>query len=158
MKKNLILRNELKELLPDTYHLLNTSDMTVHEKVTDIVLHGSRGLAGGARPDSDIDLTLITDTRDASETELEELLEKVTLTTLDSWQGDVELDLAVVFDSRNCGLKCFYTGVIDETLCPEVGTDCFGLYKIQKGFTGLVHGIGVDIQKMFPCTVIWSRV
>jgi len=51
----------LAQQLPVIYALLRIANLTVHPSVARIVLHGSRGLAGGARQDSDIDLSLIVD-------------------------------------------------------------------------------------------------
>ena len=51
----------LDQRLTDTYALLQTANLVVHPAVSRIVLHGSCGLAGGAHPDSDIDLSLIVD-------------------------------------------------------------------------------------------------
>ncbi len=51
----------LGSLLPTTYALMLTSNLTLHPTVSRVVMHGSRGLAGGYRPDSDIDLSLIVD-------------------------------------------------------------------------------------------------
>ena len=48
--------------LPETYALVMSSGLTVHSNIASVVLHGSRGLAGGYRPDSDIDLSLILNT------------------------------------------------------------------------------------------------
>lgn len=46
--------SELNSLIPNTVALLETSNLTLHPAVSRVVLHGSRGLAGGYRPDSDI--------------------------------------------------------------------------------------------------------
>ena len=39
--------------LPDTYRLLASANLRLHPRVTQVTLHGSRGLKGGFRPDSD---------------------------------------------------------------------------------------------------------
>ena len=155
--KNLTFNNRFQQLLPETYRLLTSSGMKVHDSVTTVVLHGSRGLAGGYRPDSDIDLSLITDTGSLTGAELESLLNALAQTTLDNWYGSVELDIAVIFDKRRCGLDCFTSESWNEAMCPDGGTDCFGIYKIQKGFSGIVGDIGISVPKILPCMVIWSR-
>ncbi len=157
MITNLKYDPQLKNLLPDTYILLNTSGLVIHESVSSIVLHGSRGLAGGARTDSDIDLSLIVDINTTNHSEIENLLEKVTRATLDRWQSNVELDIVTVFDERGCQLKCFHTTTWDVNLCKQFGTDCFGLYKVQKGFNGFVNNAGIQVQRMYPCILIWHR-
>ena len=56
--------------------------------VYQVTLEGSRGLAGGHRPDSDIDLTLIVDVAHLppAEPERAELLRAVLQTTLSNWR------------------------------------------------------------------------
>ena len=141
--------------LPETYALLLSSNLTVHPLVSRIILHGSRGLAGGCRPDSDIDLSLVVDL--PPDTDTERQLQDVLETTLSQWHGPVELDLAVVFDIRGCDLKCFDWRVWSEQACKLGGTDCFGLYKTQKGFNGLVTNAGIQVKLMYPCLKIWQR-
>ncbi len=109
----------------------------VHPSVSRIILHGSRGLAGGYRPDSDIDLSLIVDPlTEPFASGRGRILHDVVETTLHHWQAAIELDLAVVFDVQHCELKCFDQTRWDERLCAKGGSDCFGLYKTQKGFKG----------------------
>jgi hypothetical protein len=123
--------------------------------VSRVVLHGSRGLAGGCRPDSDIDLSLIIDA--PQDSNIERQLQNVLETTLAAWYADVELDLAVVFDIRGCDLKCFDQRTGNEQICRLGGIDCFGLYKTQKGFSGLVTNAGIQVKLMYPCLKIWQR-
>jgi hypothetical protein len=148
----------LAQQLPSTQALLAAANLTVHALVARVVLHGSRGLAGAYRPDSDIDLSLVINTPSgAGPADLTRVLREVTATTLDHWRGAVEVDLAAIFDVRHCGLKCFDQTIFDEHLCPAGGVDCFGLFKVQKGFNGLVENAGVRIQQMYPCLTIWRR-
>ncbi len=150
--------NQLTILLPATYNLLLASNLTIHAGVSRIILHGSRGLKGGYRPDSDIDLSLLVDIPPSlAQSELEALLRAVWETTASNWRGTIEADLAVVFDVRNCGLKCFDRTAFDPELCMQGGVDCFGLYKVQKGFNGLVANAGVQVKRMYPCLKIWTR-
>jgi len=141
--------------LPATCALILSSNLTVHPHVSRVVLHGSRGLAGGYRPDSDIDLSLIVDTPQGPN--MERQLQGVLETTLNSWRATVELDLAVVFDIRNCGLKCFNQSTWNDKTCILGSIDCFGLYKTQKGFSGLVTNAGIQVKRMYPCLKIWQR-
>ncbi len=143
---------------PETYRLLKVCNLTIHPQVFRITLHGSRGLAGGCRPDSDIDLCLLVETSEVSgRQELAGLLEEVLQTTLASWKGPVEADLAAVYDRQRCGLKCFETETFEEGLCLIGGIDCFGLYKVQKGFNGFVENSEVQVRRMLPCLKIWER-
>jgi hypothetical protein len=149
---------EVVSLLPVTFALLQAANLTVHPRVTRIILHGSRGLAGNYRPNSDIDLSLIVDIAlPINQITLEPLLHSVFETTHNAWTAAIEPDLAIVFDSCNCGLKCFYNHSWQEALCPNRGTDCFGLYKVQKGFNGLITNAGIQVKRMVPCLQIWQR-
>ncbi len=141
--------------LPKTYALLLSSNLTVHPLVSRVTLHGSRGLAGGYRPDSDVDLSLIVERPQGSDParQFAEVLE----TTLNPWTGAIELDLAVVFDIKACGLICFDQSTWNEQTCKLGGVDCFGLYKTQKGFSGLVTNAGIQVKLMYPCLKIWQR-
>ncbi|HLO27664.1 MAG TPA: nucleotidyltransferase domain-containing protein [Anaerolineales bacterium] len=142
--------------LPETYTLLMSSNLTVHPSVSRLILHGSRGLAGGFRPDSDLDLSLIVDT--AVRSNVESLLQNVLETTFHHWRSPIEPDLAVIFDIKNCKLKCFDRSTWNEQICQLGGIDCFGLYKTQKGFKGLVTDAGIQVRLMYPCLRIWRRV
>ena len=146
---------QLAALCPETAWLLRAAALAVHPRVTAITLHGSRGPAGGYRPDSDVDMCLIVDTAGMTErSELAALLGAVLDTTLAHWQGAVEADLATAFDLRGCGLSCFEHLTWDQVQCTIGGQDCFGLYKIQRGYDGFVEQ-GVELRKMLPCLVIW---
>ena len=150
--------SQLASSLPATHALLKASNLVLHPAVSGVVLHGSRGPAGGCRPDSDVDLSLIVDIHQAAPvSQLQMFLRDVAETTLKNWKGAVEADLAVIFDIRDCGLKCFERTAWDEGLCAFGGTDCFGLFKIQRGFDGLVANAGVQVKRMYPCLKIWER-
>ncbi len=159
MNKVVQFESQFASSLPATYALLTASNLTVHESVSRVTLHGSRGLAGGYRPDSDIDLSLIVETGQVSaQSHLEALLQDVWATILGNWQSPIEADVAVVFDVRGCGLKCFDQTAWDDQLCQQSAVDCFGLYKAQKGFSGIVTHSGVQVKRMYPCLTIWRRV
>ncbi len=141
--------------LPETYALVRSSNLTVHPLISRVILHGSRGLAGGYRQDSDIDLSLIVERQQGPD--LERQFADVLETTLNSWTGVVELDLAIIFDIKACGLKCFDQSAWNEGTCKLGNIDCFGLYKTQKGFSGLVTNAGIQVKLMYPCLKIWQR-
>jgi len=146
------------QYLPATYALLQTANLVVHPNILRIVLHGSRGLAGGAHPNSDIDLSLIVDLPAGLDaTELGPWLHSVFSITFNSWQADVELDLAVIFETHACALRCFANTNWHENICTIGKQDCFGLYKVQKGFNGLVTNVGIQVKRMYPCLEIWRR-
>ncbi|MBN2393806.1 MAG: nucleotidyltransferase domain-containing protein [Anaerolineae bacterium] len=152
------LEHPFASLLPITYMVFQIANLTVHPAVSRVVLHGSRGLAGGYRSDSDIDLSLIVDVSpEMSQPDREQLLRDVWDTTCDHWQSSVELDLALIFDVEGCGLPCFDHTQWDESTCTAGGVDCFGLFKLHKGFTGLVTNVGIRVQRMYPCLTIWRR-
>lgn len=154
----MIFSATLAQQLPDTYALLQRANLIVHPNVAQIILHGSRGLAGGARPDSDIDLSLIVDLpAEVDAMEREVLLHSVFETTFRAWQTAIEPDLAVIFETRACALQCFAQTHWQEGFCSIGGRDCFGLYKVQKGFSGLVNNAGIEVRRMYPCLEIWRR-
>ena len=141
--------------LPETYALIRSADLMVHPAVSRITLHGSRGLVGGYRSNSDLDLSLIVDTPQTPD--MESRLREILELTSSHWQAEIELDLAVIFDFRTCKLACFEQTSWDERFCGLGGTDCFGLYKTQRGFTGLVTNAGIQVKRMYPCLKIWER-
>jgi len=150
---------QLASALPATHALLKSANLMIHPAVARIILHGSRCLAGEYRPSSDIDLSLIVETPATStHADLEPLLHEVFEATFNHWRAIVEPDLAIVFDIRNCMLKCFDRKSWDEHQCLQGGVDCFGLYKVQKGFNGLVTNASVQVKLMYPCFKIWQRV
>jgi hypothetical protein len=84
--------NDLLTRLPETHILLAEANLCVHPAVTRVVLHGSRGLAGGFRPDSDIDLSLLVDMhRLPAGGDLGGFLAGVIHTSLAQWRGTIEL-------------------------------------------------------------------
>jgi hypothetical protein len=152
------LADELLRKLPETCELLRGSNLTIHPAVARVVLTGSRGLKGGYRPDSDIDLSLLVDSEAISATaDQRGLFQEVMEMTLDEWKSDVQLDTAAVFDKSDCGLRCFLRNEFVEGICSRNRPDCVGLYKIQKGFTGLVPDIGLEIRSVFPMIAVWNR-
>src|SRR5512146_2712236 len=100
--------------LPATHRVLLSSNLTVHRYVSRVTLHGSRGLAKCHRNDSDIDLSLIVDGISDPDPEL---LDAIFQTTARHWRSNIELDLAVVFATRACQLKCFGQNVWDPQVC-----------------------------------------
>lgn len=148
----------LARSLPLTHTVLRDAHLCVHPHVARVVLHGSRGLAGNHRADSDIDLSLVVDEPPSgSPGEPERTLSLVLAATRDNWQSSIDVDLAVVFDVRNCGLVCFEAREWRTGLCTIGGRDCFGLYKEQRGYRGLVLNAGVEVSRMYPCLTVWRR-
>lgn len=144
--------------LPLTHTLLRDAHLCVHPYVTRVVLHGSRGLAGNYRADSDVDLSLVVDDpASGSRGELERTMSAVLAVTRDHWQSPIDADLAVVFDVRNCGLVCFDAKEWNTGSCAIGGRDCFGLYKEQRGYRGLIWNAGVVVSRMCPCLTVWRR-
>jgi hypothetical protein len=139
--------------LPDTNTLLVEACLWVHEAVEKITLHGSRGPQGGTRPDSDMDLCLVVNshTLDAAK-DRDALLREALNTTLNGWRSEVKLDIAAVFDTSHCGLRCLDLNEHDPDLCPGM-VDCMGIFKIPDGD---VSGSAVDCSKMYPLITIWQ--
>jgi hypothetical protein len=149
----------LMTTLPETFELLRSANLVVHESVSRITLHGSRGLARNSHPGSDIDLCLLVEDVPAEATQpgLEARLQAVLDVTQSRWQGLIEADLAIIFDLRGCGLVCFEQTAWHEGICNVGDTDCFGLFKMQRGFHGLVTNAGIQVRRMYPCLKIWQR-
>ena len=159
MESKLPLDPQGMQLVQETYRILRAGNLVVHPSVTAVVLGGSRGPNNCYRPDSDIDLSLIVDSGGlAVGPKLGQLLDDVLQTTLKNWRGEVELDLAAVFDMHACGLKCFgQSGPFDLSICGGSGRDCFGIYKIQRGFSGFVPPFGVLVEKINPSLILWQK-
>lgn len=153
MRTVLDFHPQLASALPQTYSILKSSNLTVHACVSRLILHGSRGLANCFRVDSDIDLSLIVDTPPDDVILFRDIYE----TTRGHWKSATALDLAVVFDKNQCGLKCFDQTTWNANVCKSDGIACFGLYKLGKGFDGWVTNTGVRVDRMYPCLKIWER-
>lgn len=150
---------QLVMTLPETFELLRSANLTVHDSVSRVILHGSRGLARNAHPDSDIDLSLLVETPPAATLhDLEARLQAVWDVTQSHWQSPIEADLAIIFDIRGCALACFDQTTWLERICRLGGTDCFGLFKMQRGFNGLVTNAGIQVRLMYPYLKIWQRL
>ena len=145
--KNLSTNN-----LTETEKILKESNLVVDDSISKIALMGSRGLLGGFRTDSDIDLGLLLH----PEFEPNEVTcRKANELTLSEWTGDIELDTAIVFDKMDCGLPCYEKQEYDSELCNH-GKGCIGFYKIQKGFSGFVPDFGLEVKKIYPILIIWD--
>jgi hypothetical protein len=75
---------------------------------------------------------------------------------MESSKCPVELDLAAVFDHIGCGLRCFTVSDYEKLNCRREQDGCMGIYKIQKGFEGIVPPT-TKVSKMFPYLTIWER-
>jgi hypothetical protein len=127
--------------------------------VYQVNLEGSRGLAGGCRADSDIDFSLLVDLQKLppAEPERGQLLREVLETTLNHWRSPVDVDLAAVFDKGDCcGLRCFNERNWNDDVIQGRGIDCFGIFKIQRGFDRYVE-TGVELKRIYPTLIIWRR-
>ncbi len=150
---------ELAAELPAADAILRAANLVVHDAVEQVTLEGSRGLRQDNRPDSDIDLTLIVAANQlpAAEPDRADLLRAVLRTTLDHWRSPIDLDLAAVFDTGTCcGLRCFSERRWNDAVIRGRGVDCFGIYKLQRGFDGYVTS-GVELAKVYPILTIWRR-
>jgi hypothetical protein len=150
---------EFAARLRESHDLICAAKLTLHPSVKYVTLHGSRGPAGGAQAGSDVDLCLHTNlsVKDHSLTSLESTLYEVAQTTLTHWRGPVSLDLAVMFDVKPAGQSWFEESRDDAATATRHGLEGFGLYKVQKGFTGFVPSGALTLDKMTPFLVIWRR-
>jgi hypothetical protein len=149
---------DLRELLPQTYDILRSGNLAVHEAIHCVTIEGSRGPKGGFRGDSDVDLSLLVSSEALGATEnTEAFLREVVSTTLDAWDSSYELDTAVVFDRIGCQLSCFGVRTFAELTCRLIRPDCIGLFKTQKGFNGFVPDIGLEVERLYPMLQVWRR-
>ncbi len=152
------LSPELRALLPQTYEILCTSGLTVHDAVYSVALQGSRGPRGGFRPDSDVDLSLLVDPHIlGASIDRGALLNEVVEATVGNWRSAIEIDTAAVYDKSGCRLRCFDVKHDSQLDCQRMHLDCMGIYKTQKGFHGFVPDIGVDVRRVLPTLRIWAR-
>lgn len=136
-----------------TGRLLREGGFAVHPAVAAVYLSGSRGPNANWREDSDIDLSLLLP---PGPEPAPELCREVLVHTQSRWRGAVELDLAVLFDRRGCFLRCLAAQKAGPGFC-DGGVDCFGIYKIQRGFDGFVENFGIDVKRGFPLLLIWKN-
>ena len=151
--------DEFATRLPDTQSILHSGNLVIHPAVSQITLHGSRGLADTPRTDSDIDLSLLISSTEPPEINhnFEKFCNQVLQVTLSQWKSEIELDLAVIFPLHGCNFACFQVNNYDPALCSLGGVDCFGIYKGQKGFSGFVLYAGIQVEKMYPLVTIWKK-
>jgi len=149
---------KLKKKLPETFKILNSSSVRISPHVKKITLHGSRGPAGKFRPDSDLDLCLVTDIdiRLVPEHLLDALLLRILLTTQQNSQCPVKLDVAAIFDHVGCGLRCFYVDKYKKLKCRNESDGCMGVYKLQEDGKGVLLPI-TRVEKIYPYLTIWQR-
>ncbi|NQT60967.1 MAG: hypothetical protein HQ557_18520 [Bacteroidetes bacterium] len=143
--------------LPESYNILTSGGLYIDNRVKAVLLSGSRGPSGGYRVDSDIDISLVLDNNLLSnpiEKELE--LRSILSITMEKWNSHIELDTALLFDTKNCGFSCFLH-YPQKNDCKLNDKDCFGIYKLQKGFYGFVPKIGIEVEKIFPIRLVWQR-
>ncbi|NHZ87382.1 MAG: hypothetical protein GWP19_16190 [Planctomycetia bacterium] len=147
-----------KQELPATYDIIVDGNLTFDDRIKMAFISGSRGPSNCYHPKSDIDISLVLDQEMVNNPlQCENDLSEIIGLTVNNWNSSVEIDIALLFAINSCDFECFYT-FPDEHGCKLISPDCFGIYKIQKGFDGFVPKIGVDVDKVFPIGMIWSRV
>ena len=150
---------DLVDLLPETQAILADANLTVHDAVIGVNLAGSRGLAGGYRPDSDVDLTLIVD---AGSCPLANRIARIGCATCcgrRSMRGaarsiSTRRRFSIRATAAGCAALISASGTTRSLR--GRGIDCFGIYKIQRGFDGYVTQ-GVELARMYPMLPIWRR-
>ena len=159
MNNNVITINEnIRKLLPITYNILTEANLTVHPSVYKVILSGSRGIANCFRQNSDIDLSLLVDMQTIDgKAAREDIFKEVLDVTTSNWRSEIELDTVAVFDTCNCRLQCFNYETYTNEICKTGGVDCLGLYKTNKGFSGFVPKIGIEIRLIHPTITVWER-
>ncbi len=144
--------------LPKTAEWLAEAGLAVHPSVGQVVLHGSRGMAQNFRIDSDLDISLVVPfpSPPAISEDLEHALLEVADVTWNAWRDIVQLDLAVVFPRKSCGLECFERMAYEPEACPKREAGCFGVFKGHAGYHS-EFVLNADVSRMYPCITVWKR-
>lgn len=142
--KNLNIYN-----LMETEEILIQGHLVLHDVVDRVILKGSRGILGGCTSFSDIDIGLIIDT---DKPILNDLCNQILLESLSNWQGNIKLDLSIIFDDRACGLKCFGVDNFTLNLCHS-GRACSGVYRAKTQFDAQKEFV---MQELYPIMTIWD--
>ena len=149
---------EFASAFPELNGIFSRAGLTVHEGVARVTLHGLRGTPGELQSHTELDLRLLVDSGQYPEVRQdEELLKDILYATLAPWREKYKLDLTVVFDTRNCQLKCFSERSYSPTACSVGGFDCFGMYKIEDGVPGFIANSGMNIRYIYPCVTVWRN-
>jgi hypothetical protein len=149
---------EFVRAFPELAEVFKRAPLTVHEGVARVTLHGLHGQAGEFNNNSEIDLRLLVDSEQYPDVRNEgELLKEMIFTTLADWREKTKLDLTVIFDTRNCDLKCFNERSYNSTLCVGGGLDCFGMYKIEYGEGGFILNSNMNVKYIYPCITVWKN-
>ncbi len=151
-------RPDFAQLFPDLCEIFKRAPLVVHEGVASVTLHGLRGVSGEINDTSELDLRLLVDSEQYPDVlHDEELLKEIMYTTLADWREKIKLDLTIIFDTRQCELKCFSQRSYTPTVCTGGGFDCFGMYKIQYGSPGFILNSGSNIRYIYPCITVWKN-
>ena len=159
MKPNTTFTHSLEHLLPQPPPLLGGAALPPPPAGEGGVLSVPGPGGGRPRPDSDVDLSLVVapNSLPGSEPAREQLLRAVLVASLSTWSGAVECDLAAVFDTRGCGLRCLAGQLDAPPTCAHQGGCRFGIYKLQKGFAGYIPWSMIELGRMYPVLEIWRR-
>lgn len=152
--------SSFEAMLPQTSRLLKDGRLVVDPRVSSIILYGSRGPAGGCRPDSDVNLCLVVDDSGLdreSEFEHQAAMKAILEETLSQWQGEAPLDLEAIFDIHGCFMRCLRNPAINIKRCPYHGVDCFGVCKLRRGEAHYMLQTGQQVNRIRPCLEIWSH-
>ncbi len=146
--------------LPVTSSILESANLVVHPLVTQITLHGSRGLAQNYRPNSDIDLSLLVPfpTPPVIGEELGKCLQEVISVTLPNWRGPVEADLAVIFPMYSCSFACFQRATYRLCVMHGRWDRLFRYLQNPERFPGIRAECGnPGSTRMYPCITVWKK-
>jgi hypothetical protein len=145
------------QAFPQLCDIFRRAPLTVHEGVSKVTLHGLRGAPGEIQDNSELDLRLLVDCEQYPDIRHdEELLKEIVYTTLAPWREKIKLDLSVIFDTRQCQLKCYDQSIYTPTVCTGGGFDCFGMFKIQENEPLFVQNFG-SIRYIYPCITVWKN-
>lgn len=145
-----------EQAFPALCGLFRSAPLTVHEGIMAVTLHGSRGPAGGAQENDDLDIGLLVDRYLYPEAENDdELVKEMLFTTLAYWRQKPDLDAKVIFDIRGCGLTCFRNMYAPSQCSGGIG--CFKVYGMLEGKARFALNGDFNIKQIYPCITVWKR-
>ena len=149
---------EFGAAFPDLCELFLRAPLTAHEGLEKIILHGYRGTEGKIPEGAELRMSLVVDSDQHPDAKQdEELLKDILYATLAEWREKNKLDLTVVFDTRNCQLKCYNERLYNPIVCTHGGFDCFGMYRIEDNTPGFLLNSSFNIKYIYPCITVWRN-
>ena len=78
-------------------------------------------------------------------------------TSISNWHGPMDIDLAAICPLYAGDLDIFENTKFDAHRFPSSAAGHFALFKVKKWFDGFVAGEEVQLEKMYPCMIVWRK-